>query len=252
MDVDLSQRTQQMIADAHRASGFYEGPYTLFASALLRQGDIFVDAGAHVGYFTLLAASIVGPSGHVYAFEPEPRNFNALERNIAANRFDNVTAIQSAVGNQSGTVSFYFNSDNDGGHAMWDVQTMPENVLSRRQARRFDSPIVSLDTYFSGRHFPIRFMKIDVEGSERDVIEGARNLFETRSVNCVMWERNAPSFEKMGYDEDDLRGLAAKMGYRTAGFVDGRLTILEPGRHIDIGYEINLFFFSADAFKKAP
>ena len=65
-----------------------------------------------------------------------------------------------------------------------------------------------------------------------------------------MWERNAPSFEKMGYNEDDIRELAAEMGYSTAGFVGGRLTILEPTRHIDLGYEINLFFFS-DAFMKA-
>lgn len=60
-------------------------------SNLLREGDVFVDIGANIGYFTLMGASLVGPNGYVYAFEPHPDNCKSIQMSLDANLYKNVT-----------------------------------------------------------------------------------------------------------------------------------------------------------------
>jgi predicted methyltransferase len=98
MALDSDRRTQRMIGDEQKLSGFYEGQYSLFVAALLRPGDWVADVGAHVGYYTLLAAAIVGETGHVFAFEPAPDNLEYLSKNIGLNKLKNVSVVASAAG----------------------------------------------------------------------------------------------------------------------------------------------------------
>src|SRR5574341_673203 len=65
----------------------------------IKKGDVVYDIGAHVGFYTLLASELVGPSGQVIAFEPLPRNLGYLHRHLALNSCKNVTVIEAAVGN---------------------------------------------------------------------------------------------------------------------------------------------------------
>src|ERR1017187_7387482 len=69
----------------------YEPETKILLSNIIRPGMTFLDVGAHVGHYTLLAARLVGPTGHVYAFEPEPENYAILTKNIALNGYTNVT-----------------------------------------------------------------------------------------------------------------------------------------------------------------
>ena len=71
--------------------------------AIIRPGDVFLDIGANVGFFTILGARLVGDSGSVVAFEPEPRNVAALRDNVALNDFANVTVVAAAVSSSTGT-----------------------------------------------------------------------------------------------------------------------------------------------------
>jgi precorrin-6B methylase 2 len=80
----------------------YEPMTTLAFHTLVQPGDRVVDVGAHVGYFTLLAARLCGPNGRVFAFEPHPDNFRLLERNIRENGAENVTAVRKAVADRAG------------------------------------------------------------------------------------------------------------------------------------------------------
>ena len=64
---------------------------------LIKEGDTVVDLGANIGYYTLILAQLVGKSGHVYAFEPEPSNFEILSKNVKENKHDNVTLVQKAI-----------------------------------------------------------------------------------------------------------------------------------------------------------
>src|SRR6266849_3549362 len=82
--------------------GVWEPSVTQFIQGLLGPGAGFVDVGAHQGYYSLLASRVVGPTGHVFAFEPESFNFSRLSENVALNNATNVTAIRQAVGDYTG------------------------------------------------------------------------------------------------------------------------------------------------------
>ena len=74
---------------------------------VLQQGDVVVDVGAHIGFYSLLAADKVGEKGHVYAFEPAPATFEILNANISINAFDNITAVKKAVTDKSGVAQMH-------------------------------------------------------------------------------------------------------------------------------------------------
>lgn len=245
MALDSNRRTQRMIAEAHQLSGFYEGGYSLFVAALLHPGDQVVDVGAHVGYFSLLAASVVGKTGRVHAFEPAFDNADFLKRNIELNQFENIRLSECLVGNDTGTTVLHYNSDNDGGHAVWDVREYPDNVKSRVENRCITVPITTLDAYFESQEKKrIRFMKIDAEGSEFLVLKGAAGLLADPGVDCVMWERNESALSRMGCTELDIRTFAAAAGFDTWSFMDGKLSRLKTNEIILPGEEINLMLLN--------
>ena len=83
-------------------NGAYEESEARLFEQSIRPGDVVVDIGANIGYYTLLAARAAGPQGHVYAFEPERGNYGLLTRNLAENGYTNVSAHDTAVMAQSG------------------------------------------------------------------------------------------------------------------------------------------------------
>ncbi len=82
---------------------------------VIRPGDTVVDIGANVGFFSLLAARLVGTAGRVYAFEPEPQNFALLTKNIALNGYTHVVAYRKAVWRRAGLVKLYLSNALDTG-----------------------------------------------------------------------------------------------------------------------------------------
>jgi FkbM family methyltransferase len=140
----------------------YEPEQTRLFEQHVRPGSIFLDVGAHAGYYTLLSAVLAGTSGRIFSFEPNPRNYLSLERNIRINGLQNVTAIESAVSNANGYCFFETGTGSGTGH-------LAESGTSRVRTIRLDD---------FARDHDIRpdFIKIDVEGAELMVLEGARGL----------------------------------------------------------------------------
>lgn len=137
---------------------------------LLRPGDVYVDAGANVGYYTVLAARIVGPSGHVYALEPAPSSFRSLRNHLRINGCeDNVTAIPAAAGAEVGRATLTGPPSGhdissslrprDGETLATDVDVLPLGVVIAPEHR--------------GR---LKLVKIDVEGHEDAVLDGLEPL----------------------------------------------------------------------------
>ena len=124
---------------------------------------MFYDLGANVGYFTLVAARLVGGVGHVYAFEPSPRPAAALRRNIALNGFDNVTVVERAVADSNGLVRFDTKAREGDSH------------LEARVAHDGDIEVhsTSIDAFVRSGARPPTAMKIDVEGYETEAIAGS-------------------------------------------------------------------------------
>ena len=154
--------------------GRYEAGEIGFVRGVLEPGDTALDAGAHIGFFTMQMAAMVGPAGKVYAFEPFDPNANLLERSVAENRFgERVVFQRAAVGARSGTATLTFPAEtlNSGGAYLLRDGDAP---LTGNQKKAV--PLVAFDDLAIRR--PVRFIKMDVEGSEPLVVRGATNLLK--------------------------------------------------------------------------
>ncbi len=133
----------------------------------IKPGDVVLDIGANIGYYTLLAAKLVGPTGRVYAFEPEPVNFELLKKNVQANGFTNVILEQKAVSNQTGRLKLYVSDQNKGDH----------QIYASGESRSFvEIEAVRLDDYFRDYTAAIHVVKMDIQGAEGFALEGMEKL----------------------------------------------------------------------------
>lgn len=99
--------------------GKYEPETIALFRSYLKEGMTVVDIGANLGYFTVIAAGLVGPSGKVFSYEPDPHNFALLEKNVSVNGFKNVTNFPVALSDRRGTRELFF-GDNQTTHSFSD------------------------------------------------------------------------------------------------------------------------------------
>jgi FkbM family methyltransferase len=138
--------------------GTYEEKEILFISKTLTAGEVFIDVGANIGIFTLVASKLVGDSGKVYSFEPLSGNFNKLSFHIAENCLGNVVAERLAVSNEDEMLTLFV-----------DDRWNKEEVNG-----------VSLDNYFATIDLKrLALIKIDIEGGELPALAGMENLIRT-------------------------------------------------------------------------
>ena len=171
--IDLTDRVQRLMW-----GGAYEPHVRKCLSALLRPGDTFVDVGAHIGFFSLLASSLVGPSGKVYAFEANCNLFERLQTNTS--KYPWVRAFSRAVWSESGRMSF--SDPQQPGETGWGKLS-----LIRNEGHEVAVEAVSLDEWHVSVGSPsIRAIKIDAEGSEPFILEGARRMIaSTRPILII-------------------------------------------------------------------
>lgn len=164
------------------------GSYEPFEADLFKNeiqpGDIVLDIGAHIGYYTLIAAQLVGSGGRVFAFEPEPKNFSLLEKNIKINNYSNIVAVQKAVSDKSATLKLYLAENNSGDHRIYD----PNDGRSKF----INIEVVKLDDFFKDYN-RINVVKIDVQGAEGGVLKGMENL--------IQYNKNIKIFTEFGISE---------------------------------------------------
>jgi FkbM family methyltransferase len=160
----------------------WEQPIIQRLAGALRPGDVFVDLGAYVGPFTLLASRLVGPEGRVVAFEPDPATRDLLERNVQANGADNVTVVPYAVGDSAGTVRFLASGDSAG-------RIGPDGDLEVRQ--------VTLDEFCAETGVRPTVMKVDIEGGEAAAL---RDSAVARGVRELVVEIHEPQLRAQGVD----------------------------------------------------
>ena len=147
-------------------NGVYERMETRLMKHLLKSGDKFVDVGAHIGYYTDMAAEIVGETGKVWAFEPEPGNFKLLTDNTK--HYKNVERFNCGLGEFPGELPLYVSEKNTGDHRCY------ETVDDVRQTIEVD--LRKLDACIGEEK--VNFMKIDVQGFETKVLRGAAHTIE--------------------------------------------------------------------------
>lgn len=168
LSLDLADWIQQHIYFL----GSYEERGLRFLESYLRPGDVFLDVGANIGLYSLVAAQRVGPLGRVCAFEPVPATAARLRQQLALNDLANITVEELAVGNAPGPVALYLPPAGNSGMASLYAYTNelrpPISVAA-----------TTLDAYTSG--WPaVRLIKMDIEGAEWLALQGMTHLLATQ------------------------------------------------------------------------
>lgn len=174
--------------------GIYEKEITRVVSSIVKSNDTVVDIGSNFGWYSVLFADLVGPSGKVFAFEPNASIFQVLKKNISLNDFTSIirfsrTAVGDTIGdgylhaNDHESGAGYINCDNDLGE------------VSR-------VTISSLDRLLHDYINQIAFMKIDVEGFEPKVLSGAQKILNSDNPPIILVEFNLEALQRAGENID--------------------------------------------------
>lgn len=200
----------------HYVLGLAEFHDMAFVAHLLRPDEVFADVGANIGAYSLVAAACAG--ARCVAFEPTQLAYRYLAENVALNRLqERIELRQCAVGAQAGSIRITA--------GMGEVNHVLE---SGEAGESIEVPMVALDGFFAGRT-PPAFIKIDVEGFESAVVEGAAELIAARRPLALLMEL-AGHGARYGYDETALRMSLIQRGYVLCSY-DGlqrKLSRLDP------------------------
>jgi FkbM family methyltransferase len=196
--------------------GFSEPETADFMLRFLRPGMVMLDVGAHIGEYTLMAAQTVGSSGQVHAFEPQSHIFPILSQNVELNDLSNVKLNCSAVSDRIGEVEFEILNE----PAMSSIR---KHELPDKNSKFVKVACVSLDSYSEKamgtsnqqEAFKIDLIKVDVEGAEKFVFQGAENLLNLPATKAPTWifEYSPVSYQDFDYQPNEILDLLEQHGY---------------------------------------
>lgn len=203
----IAGRTDDIIQRHLFYFGVWEPNLTAFLSARLRPGDIFVDVGANIGYFTLLASRLVGRDGKVIAVEASPNIFARLSDNLRRNHATNVAATNIAVSDRVGTTQLFLGSDSNIGQT--------GTVATPGSRYECDIATTPLDTLLDGIDAArVRFVKVDVEGAEWSVLQGMQGLLRSGARELEVFVELTPkSLRACDKTVDDVLKMFADCGF---------------------------------------
>jgi FkbM family methyltransferase len=186
-------------------NGIFEPFETEIVKKEIKKGDIVLDIGANIGYYTLIFAKLVGEQGKVFAFEPEPDNFALLEKNVEINGYRNVVLVQRAVSNKTGEIRLYLSEDNKGDHRIYD---------SHDGRKSIEVEAIRLDDYFKNYDGRIDFIKMDIQGAEGGAIQGMPLLLEKAKNLKLTTEFWPIGLIRFGIEPEGYLKLLLKHGFK--------------------------------------
>ena len=217
--------------------GFFEEGLTRAIIEKLRPGDTFVDIGAHVGYYTLLASLLVGAEGHVVSFEPTPRTRRELSANTAG--LDNVQVVPMAAWDAAERLTL----QDFGWRQSSFNSVVGARVNGNRRFESIDVEAVAVDDWLEAHSIVPAFIKIDAESAEQRVLRGLRRTIEQHQpiLSLEIGDYDLPgvpdsaelirSIVEQGYDAFEYRDgtfvehrLADRYGYDNLIFMPSRTT----------------------------
>ena len=169
----------------------------------VKPGDFAIDCGANLGFFTAMLSKLVGPTGEVLAFEPDPKFFPRLQANLALNGADNVQAFDTVLWHQDEEDLNFHLTEKAGYSSVLQFMYGIESSVTVT-ARSLDSLVID--------DVPFRCIKIDCEGSEERILHGAERLLRT-GVDCVIIELNPHLMPHMDTSEAFIRDYMHSLGY---------------------------------------
>lgn len=191
--------------------------------ALLRYlgtGDVFVDVGAHFGYFSLLAAKLVGNTGRVFAFEPTPSTYKVLGENLENRPI--CTTINKAVFSKNSSVIFH-----DFGIELASLNSLysPRTTMTI-SGKDIKVDTVSLDSYFYNKSYKLNFVKIDAESAEFEILQGMKKILSRdKPVICI--EKTVVPVRGAAPNENLFNFLLSR-GYKSYQLINNRFEACDP------------------------
>ena len=209
--------------------GYWELGYTKFLMSKLNKGQCFVDVGANFGYYSIIAASLVGDKGKVYAIEPNPFLASLIEKSCKANGYNNVSILKIAASNSTdGAVLNYINGDYGGGSLVSSGNDKKEHLYV---------PTAPLDDVISEKD--VHMVKIDVEGFEIQVLQGMKEIVKRNPDIIILMEYTPILIERAGCSKKDLVDFVDEFGLKIF-YIDrttGKLQKITPNK-VGQGYYV--------------
>jgi len=204
-----------------------------FLRSYLRPGDVVIDVGANIGFHTLISSVTVGQKGKVYSIEAHPKTYKALCGNVKINGFRNVKTYNLAAGEKQGHITFSDKRQDD-----------RNSVASNSKGIKVEMKTLdSMDISESS----IALLKVDVEGYEKFVFDGAEQLLENSL--CIYYESAENHFQQFGYSCLQLNDLLRAKGFNLFRFANDRLLSIDKS-YISENAENIIAVRDIDDFKK--
>ncbi len=203
-DLSLGKMTRSMYF------GAYDFEVHHVIKKMLRKGDVFIDVGANVGYFSAVGASCVGTSGQVHSFEPMPVLFPYLEQLRDLNPAYAISVNPFAVGDKAGKAVIY-QSENTGGHSLLEGY-----FVSEREKNTHEIETCRLDDYLERRSIQhVNVIKIDTEGYEFPVLLGLKRYLDdkTRRRPILVVEVSRRGLSLTGHSVREFEDFLRSFGY---------------------------------------
>jgi FkbM family methyltransferase len=203
----------RLYKDSYLSEEIYANKFEMdeaqFISDFLKEGDIFIDIGANIGLYSLMAARRVGSQGIVYSFEPTSITYRRLSDNIRINRFKNIIPVNMALSDKNGNFEMNVSCDGFDG---WNSFTQ---VIRGSKSRTEMVETSTVDNFFSDDRVwnRISLIKIDVEGWEKFVILGGVEHFKRPESPVLIIEFVDQNTINAGYTCQELYQLLVSFGY---------------------------------------
>ncbi|TLD68426.1 FkbM family methyltransferase [Phragmitibacter flavus] len=212
---------QRMLLDTNDAlnlalNRIYEPAETELLQKLIKPGDTIVDVGANIGYYSLIFAKAVGPTGTVFGFEPDPGNFSLLTQNLKLNGHENVTMVNKAVTDKSGEIELFVSPGCPADHRIYD---------SGDGRQKLTIPAVALDDYFSEIKAQIDLIKMDIQGAEFFAVKGMKKVLATNPKVKLLTEFWPFGLKRAGVDPMDYLKLLREIGLKVLYFDESNKTL---------------------------
>lgn len=238
IDPHIQHRYRKIMRDVI-VNGVWEEFETELFKKRVKKGMTVVDIGANWGWYTLIAAKLVGEKGKVYAFEPEPYNYDLLVKNIEINGYDNVIPVQKAVSNKVGTVKLFLMPDLAGGHTIY--------IFNHSLQRKFvEVETITLDEFFRDRNDKIAVIKMDAEGAEFAILQGMCEILGKNKAIEIFTEFWPEALKRFGYSSEGFLNGFMKYGFKLF-YINEREKKIEPRdingciqAYLDENHAINL------------
>lgn len=185
--------------------GVHEYNSTEEVKRIITPGMKILEIGANIGYYALIEATRAGNSGQLYAIEPSPTNFEALKKNLELNGIRNAYLHQAAFGEKRGKATFYV-------YDRSNLSSFIKRTDMGMACTEVEVEILTLDDFLQGKE--VDFVRMDVEGYEREILRGAEQAFASgKKPKYFFIEVHSDLLHKKGSSCKEILELLGGYGY---------------------------------------